>query len=353
MKSILFIGHEFHKKTKSTQFLIELLATTYYVETIFIDPDADNSFDNISQKEYDVLIIFQIMLDIAKIQKVASFKHYSFFPMYDHTKTLNSPLWNEYKNFNIINFSKTFHNTCKEAGLSSYYIQYFPKPIEVSDIGDENSIFFWQRSEKITTKILEKIVSPEKINKLYLHKNPDPKNKFIEPSKKWHQKVIYSSWFNTKQEMQEYLQKAALYIAPRKYEGIGMSFLEAMAAGRCVIAPDYPTMNEYIINGETGYLYNLKSPKKISLTDIRKIQKNTIEYIKDGYKHWEQEKYKILDYIQSTPKIDINKTNEHIYIKNEKTKLFGLIPTKIKQTKNYTKYELLNFIPLRFNNPNT
>lgn len=353
MKSLLFIGHEFHRKTQSTKFLLDLLASKYSVEVIFADPDADNFFENISQKEYDVLILFQIMPSLEKIKNIAKFKHFAFFPMYDHTKTLNNSRWNEYKNFNIINFSKTFHNICKNAGLSSFYIQYFPKPTDISDIGDEKSIFFWQRSEKITTKTIEKIISTDKINKLYLHKSPDPKNKFIVPSKKWQEKIIYSSWFDTKQEMQEYLQKSALYFAPRKYEGIGMSFLEAMAAGRCVIAPDYPTMNEYITNGSTGYLYNFKKPKKIDLNNIRKIQKNTIEYIKQGYTTWEQEKYKILDYIQTSPNINIEKINEHIYIKNEKIKILGFIPAKIKQTNNYTKYEILNFIPLRFNHPNT
>lgn len=73
--------------------------------------------------------------------------------------------------------------------------------------------------------------------------------------------------------MQQYIQKSALYFAPRKYEGIGMSFLEAMASGRCVIAPDYPTMNEYIKNGETGYLYNFKRPQKIKFDDIKNSKK--------------------------------------------------------------------------------
>lgn len=353
MKSILFIGHEFHQKTKSFNFILDLLSTKYSVDKFFIDPDNDNSFEELSGKAYDILILWQVMPPISKLKNIIKFNHCAFFPMYDNTKTLNSQLWSEYSDCNIINFSKAFHNTCKNAGLSSYYIQYFPKPIEVFDMGEENSIFFWQRSEKITTKTLEKLISTKNINKLYLHKSPDPKNKFIKPSKQWKDKVIYSSWFNTKQEMQEYIQKSALYIAPRKYEGIGMSFLEAMAAGRCVIAPNYPTMNEYIINGETGYLYDLKKPKKINLNNIRKIQKNTLEYIKRGHNNWEQDKYKILEYIESKPNIDNNKINEYIYLKNIKTKILGFIPLKIKQTQNYTKYEILNFIPLRFNNPKT
>ena len=236
MKKLLFIGHEFHKTTKSSYFMQELLAEKYEIESFYIDPYkiTDTDFAQISGKTFDILVLWQVMPSLMELEKYIKFKTCAFFPMYDHTKTLNSPLWNEYKNCNIINFSKAFHKTCKEGGLSSYYIQYFPKPADILDEGDEKSIFFWQRSDKITTKTLEKVIDIKKIDKLYLHKNTDPKNKFIPPSKNLESKVVYSSWFDTKDEMQKYIQKSALYFAPRRYEGIGMSFLEAMAAGEAL-----------------------------------------------------------------------------------------------------------------------
>lgn len=351
MKQLLFIDHEFHKKTKSADFIKDLLALRYNVECFYINPPEKYSFKNLAHKEYDVLILWQVMPSLKELRKFIRFKHCAFFPMYDMTKTLNSPLWSEYVECNIINFAKDFHITCINGGLSSYYIQYFPKPQDITEYGDEASVFFWQRSEKITTKTLEKVIEADKIKKLFLHKNTDPKNKFIPPTKQWQEKVIYSSWFDTKEEMQQYIQKSALYFAPRKYEGIGMSFLEAMASGRCVIAPDYPTMNEYIKNGETGYLYNFKRPQKIKFDDIRKIQKNSLDYIKHGYAKWQKEKYSILDYIEKAPVIDMEKIKENIFIRNEKCMLFSLFPAKVKETQNYTKYEIFNFIPLRFNNP--
>ncbi len=355
MKSLLFIGHEFHKKTKSTDFLQEILENHYRVEKLFFDPynDDENVFEKLDGKHFDSVVLFQIMPSLSLLKKYITFDRCAFFPMYDNTKSLNSPLWNEYKECNIINFSKTFHKICKNGGLSSFYIQYFPQPAEITDMGGVNDVFFWQRSDKITTKTLEKLINPNKIEKLYFHKSTDPKNKFIEPSKKWKDKIIYSSWFDTKDEMKSYIQKSALYFAPRRYEGIGMSFLEAMAAGRCVIAPDYPTMNEYITHGVNGYLYNLKNPKHIEISDIRKIQKNAAEYIKKGYENWQKEKNNIIEYIESEPVTNEKLINENIYIKNEKTLLFGFIPTKIKQTANYTIYELFYVLRLRFNNPKT
>lgn len=349
MKKLLFIGHEFHKTTKSSYFMQELLAEKYEIESFYIDPYkiTDTDFAQISGKTFDILVLWQVMPSLMELEKYIKFKTCAFFPMYDHTKTLNSPLWNEYKNCNIINFSKAFHKTCKEGGLSSYYIQYFPKPADILDEGDEKSIFFWQRSDKITTKTLKKVIDIKKIDKLYLHKNTDPKNKFIPPSKNLESKVVYSSWFDTKDEMQKYIQKSALYFAPRRYEGIGMSFLEAMAAGRCVIAPDYPTMNEYIKNRETGFLYDYKRPELLTLSNIRKIQKNASEYIKQGYEKWEKEKYKIFEYIESEPVTDTDLLNKHIFIRNENILLLGFLPARIKETHDEINYKIFNLIPIK------
>ncbi len=349
MKKLLFIGHEFHKKTKSSDFLQKLLAEKYEVETFYINPYkiSETDFTHITGKTFDLLILWQVMPSLEGLRKYIRFKQCAFFPMYDNTKTLNSHLWNEYKNCNIINFSKAFHKTCQDGGLSSYYIQYFPKPAEIIDEGDEKSIFFWQRSDKITTRTLQKVIDTKGIETVYLHKSIDPKNKFIPPSKNLERKVVYSSWFDTKEDMQKYIQKSALYFAPRRYEGIGMSFLEAMASGRCVIAPDYPTMNEYIKNGETGFLYNYKKPELLTILNVREIQKNTAEYIKQGYEKWEKEKYKIFDYIESEPVTNTELLNKHIFIRNENTLLFGFIPAKIKETHNEINYKLLNLIPIK------
>lgn len=109
--------------------------------------------------------------------------------------------------------------------------------------------------------------------------------------------LTYSTWFDTRKEMQKIIESSSIYIAPRFAEGIGMSFLEAMAMGRCVVAVNNPTMNEYIINGVTGFLYEYENPKIFIDTDILEIQKNTYNYIKEGYENWEKDKFQILDWV--------------------------------------------------------
>ena len=126
-----------------------------------------------------------------------------------------------------------------------------------------------------------------------------------------------------------------------------MSFLEAMASGRCVIAPDYPTMNEYIKNGETGFLYNYKKPELLTILNVREIQKNTAEYIKQGYEKWEKEKYKIFDYIEAETRSRVELLNKHIFIRNENIMLLGFLPARIKETHDEINYKIFNLLSIK------
>jgi glycosyltransferase involved in cell wall biosynthesis len=56
---------------------------------------------------------------------------------------------------------------------------------------------------------------------------------------------------------QDYLglfNQANIFIAPRLSEGVGLTFIEALARGCAVFAYNAPTMNEYISSGMNGYL---------------------------------------------------------------------------------------------------
>lgn len=298
MKKLLYIGHNYHSKTKSTQFLKDLLASKYEIDYFSFDPVQKKiSFDGL-QKKYDVVVLFQVMPSLKLLKKHIAYDHGIFFPMFDFIPKRDNFRWYEYREFRIINFSKTLHEELQALGFDSHYFQYFPKPVDSFDFGDEKSLFFWQRTNEIDTTMVEKTVNVDLLNKLYIHKAVDPYATFVEPRKKILPKCSFSSWFEKKEEMLTLIQKSALYFAPRKFEGIGLSFLEAMAMGRCVIAPNLPTMNEYIVNNETGFLYDYDNPRQIALKDIQRIQKNAYEYIKQGYQEWEKKKFEILPLLE-------------------------------------------------------
>ena len=342
-KKLLYIDHSFHNKTKSAQFLEELLCSAYDVETCDFDPydkNPDIIFDSFTGRDFDVLVLFQVMPNIKKLKEQISFKYPVFFPMFDASGGLDDAFWEQYREFNIINFSYSLHKRLLKLGLSSYYIQYFPKPIETFDFGDPAHVFFWQRVTDLGIDMVEKLLKKNSYNRIHLHRVLDPFQTFRSPSRCIADKVEYSDWYDTREEMLKDVESCAFYIAPRLYEGIGMSFLEAMAMGRCVIAPNFPTMNEYIVHGENGFLYDYHYPKSIRINNIDRIQKNAYEYVKEGYAQWEVNKYKILDWLEaplggSVP-LPMEKQKKEFIIK--KYTFCGKFPLLILESKPYQRY---------------
>lgn len=325
MKKLLFIGHTYHQKTKSSLFLLELIGNDYEVTECYMDPTIDydyRSLDKYRNESFDVLLVWQVMPRIAELKQYFSWKHAAFFPMYDHYVAHNglyAEIWEDYQDFLIISFTKTMHLELKANGFDSRYIQYFPKPCSVANWGDEHALFFWQRLSFLNIGTLSKAARLLDIRKIHLHNAPDPGHSIV-PYKVYQnparetdesaflQRITFSesTWFENKQELTNVMEGSALYMAPRHLEGIGMSFLEAMAHGRCVIAPDNATMNEYITHGVNGLLYEwekyseLHCGKAIDVPQLslQEMQQNAYQTIKDGYARWSDEQKYILDWLQ-------------------------------------------------------
>ena len=72
-----------------------------------------------------------------------------------------------------------------------------------------------------------------------------------------------------------------------------MSFLEAMAMGRCVAAADETTMNEIITHRINGYLLGNDS-SRLNKDDIRAIQSKALESISKTRDKWNQDANQLL-----------------------------------------------------------
>jgi len=310
MKKALYLGLPYHQKTKSNQFVLQMLKEHYAIDEVYQDFLVNDCI--LEAKEYDYLICWQVMPSRSFINQI-SYKKAILFPMYDAVVGTTKEMWMDYSDFITINFSKTLHEKLLTYGVQSYYIQYFPEPKKITNWGEQNSLFFWQRIHEVNINLLLKVCSGLDLHHVHIHKALDPEKFFIEPREDLDYTFTYSDWFDDKEEMNELILSSAFYAAPRLYEGIGMSFLEAMAMGRCVVAPNLPTMNEYIEDGKTGFLYDVENAFPISPVDIARIQQNTYQYICDGYEKWTREKSNIIEWIENgTPNTYQPRTEQNL-----------------------------------------
>jgi glycosyltransferase involved in cell wall biosynthesis len=96
------------------------------------------------------------------------------------------------------------------------------------------------------------------------------------------------------EKREDYLRLLAqfnIYLAPRRHEGIGMAYLEAMAMGMCVVAENQPTANEYILSGENGILYGgnearLYAPRAVAVAKMKQMGRAARDTIAQIHQTW-------------------------------------------------------------------
>ena len=89
------------------------------------------------------------------------------------------------------------------------------------------------------------------------------------------EKILFFDEINNS-EISKWYQSMDLFIAPGRYEGFGLTIIEAMAAGIPSVAfENVGTYSEQILDEETGYLVNQISSEKLTkkLEDIMKNKK--------------------------------------------------------------------------------
>lgn len=302
--TMAFVDHSFHKNTKSGDFMKELLSSHF--ETTRYWDESWNGGQGIDIEElnkYDYVFFQQIISPLNEIRKLRA--KVIWAPMYDGTD-FNYLYWKtlSFLPIKVLCFSEKIYSHCKKFGINSIRLKYFINPQEYGAYSDSTTgivVFFWYRGG-ITFKDIKKIIDPRQIDKLIYKSNPDPsyeKEIFNREDMRNFKMEIIEGGYTSRKEYLELLSQANIFIAPRKKEGIGLSFLEAMAMGQCIVGNDDATMNEYINHNYNGYLFDLKHPQIIDFSEIKEIIYRSKEIALQGYLDWENDKEKIIKFITS------------------------------------------------------
>ena len=220
----------------------------------------------------------------------------------------------KYANIKLLCFSKKVKLHVDKLGCRNIGLKYFfrPKEIKFKTPQKNLNIFFWYRNDiKLNDWI--GLFDLNKINKIIYLDCPDPEKKSEEFAKitldKYKIELVKKPFQKNPTQYIEYVKNCDVYISPRKQEGIGMGFLEAISMGKYIVSNDDSTMNEYITDKRIGFLINKKNDKLIDYNDIINSVNYRIQFAKNGYLQWLKQKNEIINFFSS----NLNKGKKNLF----------------------------------------
>ncbi len=185
-----------------------------------------------------------------------------WLPMWDQVQGYDQQWWNDLpKEIKVVSFSNPVTKFATAAGLEVLNLRYYKNPSEYKQVNWENGnkIFYWNRTGMIGPVFLENLCRVSRANELLFLGKIDPridkKMSYTLPGK-FGDCAVKNLRPTEREKFLKAVEPANIFIAPRIAEGVGMTFLEAMARGCAVLAYDAPTMNEYIQDGFNGLLFH-------------------------------------------------------------------------------------------------
>ena len=309
MARIAYVDHSYHAKTNSTQFLPDILRRHGHIVDFFWDEEWNGGtaipFSRVA--DYNVVIMFQCRCAAKKLYFRKLHPNVIYIPMLDSFGIATGPLynltshWKPFQGCKVLSFSSAVHSITIAFGIRSLYVRYYQEPVFCSLPTDGLRGFFWIRHEDLVSwPMVRTLLGETTFARLHIHIATDPGSPPPSlPSKEEMEKynITTSTWFENKKDLLDILEQSNIYFAPRREEGIGQSFLEAMARGQCVVAPDNGTMNEYIIHGLNGLLYSLDRLAPLDFSRWAEMGKNAQKSVEWGVTRWHEQEQRVVDFI--------------------------------------------------------
>ena len=282
-----FIDLNFHlEQTKSSQFFIDLCRQHF---DDFHLVGANEAWYTIPRLKPDTLILWQSMFQPEEIDSWQA-KNVILIPMMDDVQ-LTDAYWNKYKPYKVFCFCKKLYDFLNERGFSVFYSQYYMEPHFHKATENKPDVFFWERSSLINWQLVKKLLNGTDVASLHYHyatNISDKNNDRPTQDDIGKYNITFSDWFESQDEYTQLLHKTDLYIAPREKEGIGLSFIEALAEGCVVAAYNDATMNEYITDGADGFLFTEQNAKPFVLKSVAfcRLQEASHKRAENGWETW-------------------------------------------------------------------
>lgn len=319
MKKALFVDHQFHKKTRSADFFVDILRNGYAVETYYLSPELRPD-EGVLQAAADADVIILWQMDFLAPVFLSMGKPVIVIPMFDGSGGMPDIHWLFAQKARFFNFCLTLNERIRMAGVKTMLLRYFPEAVDEDKLPrfDELHAFFWQRrpDHGVHFQLVDTLLGNE-LDSLHVHNVADiPGNYSPKPRDDASYKYTHSTWFKDKAGYAKCLDRTNVFIAPRVAEGIGMALLEAMAQGKLVLAHGAPTNSEYVSNWSNGILFNKDHPSPISIREnAAQMAKLGWRTVVEGRKQWLASHPAILEWIEGAQPVPVIEMDHAAFFK--------------------------------------
>jgi glycosyltransferase involved in cell wall biosynthesis len=313
--NILLVDHACHVSTKSVDFLHAILSKRFDFSVHYYSHAYRPELPQSRRSNYDFLAFFEFLP--GRLNLFYPTTRSVFFPMYDN-EWGSKWCWRRIAltGMPVISFCSRVSNFARQHGVRDILdVKFFPDPKRYMDMkGDPRILLLWERGE-MNFNVVKALFSPGTMKEVVLLRHPEEKIKHTELTDtdiaQYNVKIVETG-FMPREQFLNTIRSAGTVIAPRKKEGIGMVFLEAMAMKKCVITHRDATMDEYIRHGSNGLFFDADNPSRIDIADVLRIHANMPDP-SPYYDTWLLDQEKIASFIQCTPLLSLSKRAYFLY----------------------------------------
>jgi hypothetical protein len=305
---LLVVDHAFHKRTRSNAFFIEILEDFFELTLIHVDPTDHAGLIALEAVE-DVDLVLLWQMDFLAPIFLARGLPTAVVPMYDGSSEMPDLHWIWARHAYFVNFSRTLHERVRRMRATSLNLKYFGAPAPESSLprfDDGLHVFLWHRCPEkgINLRAVETLFG-DQLASVHIHDAPDDPRidrlGHLVPARGDYRLTV-STWFDQRAAYERVIERCNVFVAPRRTEGIGLGFIEAMANGMLIVAPDQPTHNEYLANWLNGVLFNPDNVSYARFDEAAGIARLGWQTVRDGHRLWLESLPKLVAFLQSTPK---------------------------------------------------
>lgn len=284
---MVFLTHPHHRYTQNFNWLLEAFGQPYSR----IHGDRATLAEFLPSLLYSpprVLVLFQLE---HLAPWCSLFCPVILFPMFDCTRETPDSFLQALRRVEWVSLSRGLHQRLSSLGLSCRHLQYAPDPDSFPQVSWDRGVrgYFWERTpEHLDRVAAEKIFRQLGVPEFEVRSLED--QQFSESSSPSLRSAAENTWGDHTAYLQ-HLQDFQVYLSPRRFEGVGLTFLEAMAMGMCVVAENQPTAEEYITCGQNGILYRgedrgIGLPRAYSLVEMQHMGQQARQHLRTVHRGW-------------------------------------------------------------------